>query len=190
LQKNCTNLGPPSGKVAVPPERFAAFWELVRAALAPGGRPFLIDSLYSETSTASDHHLEGQEATTMKCRLNDGQEFHIVKVYYRPERLAARLIEMAGRQTSTQPPTIFSMAQPTPAIDRCLYAGASPHPTRRQGRRRYPPAPPGNCSGGLSRVRFLSAGSRAGKHRSKRRGKAIARTIVQRCLACSPCAFE
>jgi len=35
----------------------------------------------------------------MKRRLNDGQEFHIVKVYYRPERLAARLIEM-GWQTS------------------------------------------------------------------------------------------
>ncbi|HEU5367460.1 MAG TPA: class I SAM-dependent methyltransferase [Ktedonobacterales bacterium] len=75
----------------VPPERFAAFWEMIRAALAPGGRVFFIDSLYSETSTASDHHLEGEEATTLTRRLNDGQEFRIVKVFYQPEKLASHL---------------------------------------------------------------------------------------------------
>lgn len=75
----------------VPPERFAAFWELVRQALAPGGRVFFIDSLYSETSTARDHQLEGKAATSVTRSLNDGQEFRIVKVFYQPETLAAQL---------------------------------------------------------------------------------------------------
>lgn len=85
----------------VPPERFSAFWEMVRAALTPGGRVFFIDSLYSETSTASDHRLEGQEATTLTRRLNDGQEFRIVKVFYQPETLAAQL-EALGWQARAQ----------------------------------------------------------------------------------------
>ncbi len=85
----------------VPPERFAAFWEMVRAALAPGGRVFFIDSLYSETSTASDHRLEGQEATTLTRRLNDGQEFRIVKVFYQPEKLADQLAAL-GWQAQVQ----------------------------------------------------------------------------------------
>jgi demethylmenaquinone methyltransferase/2-methoxy-6-polyprenyl-1,4-benzoquinol methylase len=85
----------------VPPERFSAFWEMVRKTLAPGGRVFFIDSLYSETSTASDHRLEGQEATTLTRRLNDGQEFRIVKVFYQPEKLAAQL-DARGWQAQVQ----------------------------------------------------------------------------------------
>ncbi len=85
----------------VPPERFIAFWEMVRQALAPGGRVFFIYSLYSETSTASDHRLEGHEATMLTRRLNNGQEFHIVKVFYQPEKLAAHL-EAIGWQMRVQ----------------------------------------------------------------------------------------
>ena len=85
----------------VPPERFAAFWELVRQALVPGGRVFFIDSLYSETSTARDHQLEGKAATAVTRRLNDGQEFRIVKIFYHPETLAAQL-EALGWQVDVQ----------------------------------------------------------------------------------------
>ncbi len=85
----------------VPPERFAAFWELARQALVPGGRAFFIDSLYSETSTARDHQLEGKAATAVTRRLNDGQEFRIVKIFYQPETLAAQL-EALGWQVDVQ----------------------------------------------------------------------------------------
>ncbi len=85
----------------VPPERFIAFWALVRQALAPGGRVFFIDSLYSETSTARDHQLEGKAATSVTRRLNDGQEFRIVKVFYQPEQLATQL-EGLGWQVDVQ----------------------------------------------------------------------------------------
>ena len=47
----------------VPPERFEAFWAMVRASLAPGGRVFFVDSRYEATSTASDHVLGGAEET-------------------------------------------------------------------------------------------------------------------------------
>jgi ubiquinone/menaquinone biosynthesis C-methylase UbiE len=91
----------------VPPERFAAFWEMVRGALAPGGRVFFIDSLYSESSTASDHRLEGQEATTLTRRLNDGQEFRIVKVFYQPERLATQLDTLGWQAAAQATPHYF-----------------------------------------------------------------------------------
>lgn len=75
----------------VPMERFGEFWGLVAQCLAPGGRVFFLDSLYTETSTAKDHQLEGAEATTLTRRLNDGREFRIVKVFYTPDVLQERL---------------------------------------------------------------------------------------------------
>lgn len=75
----------------VPPERFDTFWDLVRSALKPEGRVFFLDSLYSESSTARDHRLEGDDATAVTRRLNGGETFRIVKVFYQPAELAARL---------------------------------------------------------------------------------------------------
>jgi demethylmenaquinone methyltransferase/2-methoxy-6-polyprenyl-1,4-benzoquinol methylase len=75
----------------VPAERFVAFWELVRGALAPGGRVFFIDSRYAQSSTARDQPLEGIDAVTLSRRLNDGREYRIVKVFYAPDELAHRL---------------------------------------------------------------------------------------------------
>jgi demethylmenaquinone methyltransferase/2-methoxy-6-polyprenyl-1,4-benzoquinol methylase len=83
----------------VPPERFAAFWEMVRGSLSLGGRAFLIDSLYTDRSTARDHTLAGPEATSMLRRLNDGREYHIVKVFYDPQVLETRLATL-GWQAS------------------------------------------------------------------------------------------
>lgn len=83
----------------VPPERFAGFWDSVRAALKPDGRVFFVDSLYIETSTAADHRLEGQDATSVTRRLNDGQEYRIVKVFYRPDDLHQRLAELGWDMT-------------------------------------------------------------------------------------------
>lgn len=75
----------------VPPERFEEFWELVNSALEQEGRVFFVDSRYDPTSTAKDHRLEGDRATTVTRRLNDGQEYRIVKVFYKPLELTERL---------------------------------------------------------------------------------------------------
>ena len=75
----------------VPPERFEVFWELVDAALAPDGRVFFVDSRYEPASTAVDHRLEGEQATAVTRRLNDGRELRIIKVFYRTDELTMRL---------------------------------------------------------------------------------------------------
>ncbi|MEJ2551118.1 MAG: class I SAM-dependent methyltransferase [Anaerolineales bacterium] len=83
----------------VPPERFEAFWTLVKSALKPKGRVFFIDSRYDATSTAQDHALEGSNATTISRRLNDGREFRIVKVFYDAAQLSERLAKTGWQFT-------------------------------------------------------------------------------------------
>ena len=72
----------------VPPDRFTAFWDLVRSALKPGGRVFFVDSLSLESVSSKNHHSEDQ---TSLRQLNDGREFRIYKVFYEPDELSSRL---------------------------------------------------------------------------------------------------
>ena len=99
----------------VPPERFDAFWRLVRSCLKPNGRVFFLDSRYEGTSTAADHHLEGEDATTTRRRLNDGREFRVVKVFYQPDDLAARLAALGWDVAVQTTPTYFLYGTGTPA---------------------------------------------------------------------------
>jgi SAM-dependent methyltransferase len=71
----------------VPPERFDAFWDAVRAALRPGGRVFFLDSLRPETPADPD----GSGGVVAVRTLGDGRTFRIVKVFYDPAELRARL---------------------------------------------------------------------------------------------------
>ena len=76
----------------VPPDRFEAFWAMVRRALAPGGRVFLVDSLRTVESTATNHQLPDEEAeVVVERKLNDGRRFHIYKVFHRPADLEQAL---------------------------------------------------------------------------------------------------
>jgi 2-polyprenyl-3-methyl-5-hydroxy-6-metoxy-1,4-benzoquinol methylase len=75
----------------VPEERFAAFWNTVASALAPGGSAYFIDSAFDPTSTAKDHALPRPETGVVTRKLNNGREFQIVKLFYRPDALAAKL---------------------------------------------------------------------------------------------------
>jgi len=75
----------------VPPEAFAAFWQMLQSCLAPGGRVFFVDSRREPTSTAVDHRLPPPEATWLTRRLNDGREFRICKIFHDPGELTARL---------------------------------------------------------------------------------------------------
>jgi len=69
----------------VPEERFAEFWALVRSALRPDGRVFLIDS--GPPETAGDGELQMRQ-------LADGREFTIVKRFWQPDELAARVADL------------------------------------------------------------------------------------------------
>jgi SAM-dependent methyltransferase len=66
----------------VPEERFAEFWTLVRSALRPDGRVFLIDS--GPPEVAGDGELQLRQ-------LADGREFTIVKRFWQPDELADRV---------------------------------------------------------------------------------------------------
>jgi SAM-dependent methyltransferase len=69
----------------VPEDRFDKFWALVRSALRPGGRVFLIDS--GPPEVAGDGELQVR-------RLADGREFTIVKRFWQPDELAERVSEL------------------------------------------------------------------------------------------------
>ncbi len=73
----------------VPRSRLVAFLELARRWLVPGGTYAFIDSLPDELSGATDHPRPADDRSIR--RLNDGREFEIVKVYYRPDELEAAL---------------------------------------------------------------------------------------------------
>jgi len=81
----------------VPPRRFAAFWDLVRSALRPGGRVFFVDSLATETPFEKRRLGRDPRGYTTTRQLNDGREFRIVKIFYDPEALAARLADLGWR---------------------------------------------------------------------------------------------
>ncbi len=91
----------------VPAERFPAFWELVASALAPGGRAFFVDSLYTQESTARDHQLREPEAARSTRRLNDGREYEIVKVFYAPWVLTEQLAALGWHADVRATPTYF-----------------------------------------------------------------------------------
>lgn len=97
----------------VPPERFDLFWNSLHNWLNPGGRVFLIDSLYEVQSTAKDQSLRGRDDEVVTRRLNDGQTFDIVKVFYPPDELEGRLESLGWSANVSHTERFF------------LYAGAT-----------------------------------------------------------------
>ncbi len=71
----------------VPEARFDEFWGLVRAALAPGGRVFLVDSGAGDTAHTGTDQADWEETRS----LADGRTFRIVKRRWTPEELARRV---------------------------------------------------------------------------------------------------
>jgi len=71
----------------VPDVRFDKFWAHVRAALAPDGRVFLVDSGAGETGHTGTDQACGEETRS----LSDGRTFRIVKRRWLPDELAERV---------------------------------------------------------------------------------------------------
>jgi SAM-dependent methyltransferase len=77
----------------VPEERFDEFWALVREALAPGGRVFLVDSGAGDPEHNVVEHAGEQETRS----LADGRMFRIVKRRWPPDELAERVRPLGFR---------------------------------------------------------------------------------------------
>ena len=70
----------------VPSDRLHSFLQKIATALKPNGTVFMVDSQPDTYLTAKDHVIpDSGEILTRK--LNDGQSFQIVKVFYTPEGL-------------------------------------------------------------------------------------------------------
>ena len=91
----------------VPDDRFDAFWGTVRAALAPGGSAYVIDSGWDMTSTARNHARPDRDAGIAQRKLNDGSEFRIVKIFHEPAALAARLAGLGFESRVVHTPRYF-----------------------------------------------------------------------------------
>jgi demethylmenaquinone methyltransferase/2-methoxy-6-polyprenyl-1,4-benzoquinol methylase len=84
----------------VPEARFDEFWLLVRSALSPGGRVFLVDSGAGDTAHTGTDQSDWEETRS----LSDGRTFRIVKRRWPPDELAQRVrplgFELALRETA------------------------------------------------------------------------------------------
>ena len=73
----------------IPPSRLAAFLSATRKAMAISGKVFFTDGLHNPNSVANDHQLEEPGSLLQLRKLNDGRQFHVVKVFYDPRQLVA-----------------------------------------------------------------------------------------------------
>jgi demethylmenaquinone methyltransferase/2-methoxy-6-polyprenyl-1,4-benzoquinol methylase len=97
----------------VPDDRFASFWLKVAAALRPGGRAYLIDSLPDETSTAHDQRMPDPDGIQER-RLDDGRTFRIVKLFREPADLSSSLQALGWRTAFERTANYFIYGQATP----------------------------------------------------------------------------
>jgi SAM-dependent methyltransferase len=95
----------------VPEERFDEFWSVVQAALAPGGRVFLLDSGAGDRAHTGTDQADGEETRS----LADGRSFRIVKRRWRPDELAERVRPLG-----------FELALRDTANGHFMYGGGSP----------------------------------------------------------------
>lgn len=81
----------------VPPPRFEDFWKLVARGLAPSGRVFFIDEAADEwrkEDWLSEDSSRTQGTPLVRRRLQDGSAHRVVKIFWDPRELEARLRSM------------------------------------------------------------------------------------------------
>jgi demethylmenaquinone methyltransferase/2-methoxy-6-polyprenyl-1,4-benzoquinol methylase len=94
----------------VPPDKLDGFLGMVRRALKPNGRVFMVDSRRTETIEAKDRHLPKPESIYHVRKLNDGREFNIYKIYYQPDELEAHFARHGIRVGARFSDTFFVYA--------------------------------------------------------------------------------
>ena len=85
----------------VPPKLLDSFLTKVYQSVRFGGQVFIIDSSFEPTSTANNHILEDDGNIYKTRKLNDGQKFQIVKIFYQPDELKDKL-KKAGFQAEVK----------------------------------------------------------------------------------------
>lgn len=98
----------------VPVELFNQFWERVKKALKPGGRVFFIDSLKSE-GLEKTYTINNPADMTSLRKLNDGNTFRIIKVFYQPQLLEKQLTSLGWKVKVKQTNRYFIYGSGRPA---------------------------------------------------------------------------
>jgi ubiquinone/menaquinone biosynthesis C-methylase UbiE len=102
----------------VPPALLYDFIGTIAGALKSGGKVFIVDSLAAPSATAKDLAEEirtrqqaaqssANDLDTIPRRLNDGREYQIFKIFYKPEDLALRFEDHDIRMTIKQTENYF-----------------------------------------------------------------------------------
>ena len=86
---------------------------------------YLIDSAFDPSSTAKDHVLPNPESGMATRKLNDGREFRIIKRFWEPQALAARLGELGWRATIAQTPELLSYTGSRSQVPRVVAGSAA-----------------------------------------------------------------
>lgn len=109
----------------VPDDRFERFWTMVRHAVAPGGRVFLLDNAHPSLGQSIhqapvDVHTQAGATEqggsidlldgTARRTLADGREFRIVKRYWRPDDYVAKMAQLGWRAEAHETEHFFFWA--------------------------------------------------------------------------------
>jgi 2-polyprenyl-3-methyl-5-hydroxy-6-metoxy-1,4-benzoquinol methylase len=78
----------------VPPQLLESFLTKVYKCVRVGGQVFIVDSRFEPTSTANNHILNDDGSIYKSRKLNNGQEYQIVKIFYQPDELQNKLTEV------------------------------------------------------------------------------------------------
>ncbi len=84
----------------VPPTKFEDFWQLVRTCLRPGGRVAFVDE--DDRSRTNDDVRSVEGVPLARRALVDGRTLDVIKVFWKPDDLHARL-DALGWNFSIQP---------------------------------------------------------------------------------------
>ncbi|MBW4610714.1 MAG: class I SAM-dependent methyltransferase [Hassallia sp. WJT32-NPBG1] len=78
----------------VPPTLLDLFLTKVYNYVRVGGQVFLVDSRFEPTSTAKNHFFEDDKKIYQTRKLNNGEEFQIIKIFYQPDELYNKLLKV------------------------------------------------------------------------------------------------
>jgi demethylmenaquinone methyltransferase/2-methoxy-6-polyprenyl-1,4-benzoquinol methylase len=91
----------------VPREKLPAFLQQVSRSLRTEGKVFFVDGLRTHSSTAVDHQLPPENTQILTRKLDDGQAFDIVKVFYEADELIEACNQAGLLINIYQTPTYF-----------------------------------------------------------------------------------
>ena len=99
----------------VPPSRFDEFWQLVRRCVGEHGRVAFVDE--DDRGAENDECVVVDGVPLARRTLGDGRQFDIVKLFWNPDELAARLDALGWAVTIRRVGDFFlyGVANPKPA---------------------------------------------------------------------------